>query len=95
VVEVGIEGRPVGSGAEAVLDVRQRVAGCAGVVTGTVQLIELCGQPAALFCQRQQPRAARFGGVRQVLLLRGEGVSVPPRSAAARSRLALTYYNMY
>jgi hypothetical protein len=41
-----------------------------------VQLIELCGQTAALFGQRQQPGAARVGRVRQVLLLRGQGVRV-------------------
>jgi hypothetical protein len=45
-----------------------------------VQLIELSGQSAALFRQRQQPRAARVGGMREVLLLGGEGVRVAFRS---------------
>ena len=76
VVEVGIEGRPVGCCAEAVPHAGQRLVGRVGIIADSVQLIELCGQPAALFCQRQQPGAARVGGVRQVLLLRGQCVRV-------------------
>jgi hypothetical protein len=76
VVQVGIEGRPVGGGAEAVLNLGQRLDCRAGIVAGVVQLIELCSQPATLFCQRQQPGAVRVGGVRQVLLLGGKGIRI-------------------